>query len=782
MSRQKNKNMKVTVYDVARVFGIHAQRVFSLNALVQECGYKKRASYYIEELVGILEHHNVVEYNKGYILSKKALRYTGVLTFTRGGGSFCSVEGSEDIFIPLEGRYGARSNDIVDVLVIIPKTKDHKAEGCVIHIHGNKYQYIPARVIQKVSLTTFLFESVLVSLPMHFLVTFEHERDIPYNIFSLIYTVAKGKLYNEHVWMGELVECLGIEESVSTQEKIVQIEHSLRRTFPESIDISIVDIPRTVDRKRYSKRNDLGDLTFVTIDGDDSRDFDDAICVKVTEEGYILYVAIADVTEYVKINTPLDTEAYLRSNSYYFPTMVLPMLPQELSNGICSLHPYVDRLAMIVEVKISKSGRILNKEVYEGIIRSHGRLTYAQVQAYFDAKDRNKESSTQGNSSISVKDGEGYVNIAEQKKTTLQNGDEYNNTQEVVSPLTDSIQQMLCNARELARILCRIRYERGALFFTSMTPSYIIENDRVSRISAYPRYCSHMLIEECMLVANESVAEILTEHGYPVVYRTHSPPAQEKLEALRIYAVSCFPHQRIPKTDEPQFLSTLLKIIKGKPQESIFHTVAIRSMMQARYSLVHEGHYGLQSQAYCHFTSPIRRYADCFMHRIVKAYLYKRKISHDEEEAINSALALINKNERLAMSTEREIHKRLGILYMKQYIGTQQKAIISNISRHALYVDFPSYALSGIILLSSLSDDYYEVIEEQQRIEGRRTGKIYTLGDSVTVIIVSASLSSLEVQCHIKSSRGRVCFQYRRRVSNINHKKSKKKNNRRRRQ
>ncbi|MDE7468951.1 MAG: VacB/RNase II family 3'-5' exoribonuclease [Desulfovibrionaceae bacterium] len=735
MARTQKKISNVTLYDVARVFGIDKEQIYSLGSITKACGYKKKATHYIETMVTTLEEYGIVEYKKGYVLSSEAQIYTGTFLMTRGGASFCVVEGEEDIFIPCEGRYGASSHDIVEVLVIVPKTPHRKAEGCVLCIRSSAEQAIPARAIQKISLTSFLFESISLGSRLRFLVTFENEQSIPYTLFRRIYTVTKGAMLEESLWEGHLVECLGKEEDVSTQEKIVQIEHNLRRVFPDDVLAEVNAIPTSIDDTYYEKRKNLVDYPFVTIDGEDSRDFDDAIYVEERKESYVVYVAIADVVEYVHTGTALDKEACTRSNSYYFPTMVLPMLPEQLSNGICSLQPHVDRLAMVVEIEVNKKGKVLRKDVYEGIIRSHARLTYTKVQMYFDRLDGKEDSDID-------------KGILKKKKVQEHESNE-------IDTITDDIGAMLQHARSVANILYTRRCERGALFFTSTTPYFVIENDSVVNVVVYPQYYAHMLIEECMLIANECIADILAEHDYPVVYRVHSPPTEEKLEALRAYAMYCFPHHKLPTIDSPDFVQTLLDYVEGSSQESIFHTIAIRSMMQARYSLENEGHYGLQSERYCHFTSPIRRYADCLVHRSVKAYLHNQKSTADTEEYITQALTLMNTNERVAMNAEREAQKRLGALYMKQYVGSTQDAVISGISYHALHLDFPLYSLSGIILLSSLLDDYYDVREEAQHIVGRRTGTIYGLGDMLRVVITNVSLETFEIQCSIAQKKQR---------------------------
>lgn len=727
-----------TIYDIARVFALHEEKIFSLAMLMQACGYKKNAKQYIEPLLVSLETYGVIEYKHGYALSPHALQYTGRLVLTRGGGAFCVLPEHEDVFIPVEARYGAHENDIVNVLVIMPATKQKKAQGCVIAICSKAQQYIPARAIQKLSYTSFLFESLHASNPMRFIVHFEDEHAIPYTIFRLVYTVSKGEEERKGIWHGTLVECLGIEEQATTQERIIQVLYELPRTFPADVVDEVAHLPHRIDAKAYGERKDMQALPFVTIDGEDSRDFDDAICVEAKEHGYILYVAIADVTAYVYEGTAIDREARSRSNSYYFPTMVLPMLPEALSNGICSLCPNEARLAIIVEIHCDVQGIVTEYTVYEGIIRSHGRLTYTQVQHYFDSVDGH----------IHKED----IHIV--KDNTKDAIDSNNNTMYnghiPPSPLTEEIQGMLLHARALTKVLYHARYTRGALFFESVTPYFTIHENKVTKVQPYPRYYAHQLIEECMLLANECVATLLTEHGYPVVYRTHTAPSEEKLEALRTYARYCFPGERIPRVYTPHFLHALLTIVKGTPQEHTFHNVAIRSMMQARYSLIQEEHYGLQSQCYCHFTSPIRRYADCLVHRIVKAYLYHQQISQEMIGEMKQTIELLNKHERIAMNAERDVHKRLGVLYMKQFVGTEQKAVISGIHSHAIYIDFPDYGISGIVLLSSLHDDYYEVIESQQRIQGRRTKQIYALGEHIRVQVLRVSLTDMEIQCSIQ--------------------------------
>lgn len=744
---KQQKSSIPTVYDVARMFALNATMSFSLPAVVRECGYKKKAAYYIEEIVGELEHLGIIENNAGYCLHKDVVFVKGSLSFSRAGASFCSNPKGEDIFIPQEARLGASNNDIVDVLVIRKATKDKKAEGCVISIRKRATGVIVAKAVQKVSLTSFLFMPLNCDISMRFLITFEEEKDIPYNIFSLVYSITKEDEHKNTIWNASIVECLGREDCVSTQEKIVKAEYALPQEFSDAVMEEVTAITKDVDIKQYSHRKDLRSLPFVTIDGEDSRDFDDAIYVEKTNKGYTLYVAIADVTEYVRKESELDKESQSRSNSYYFPTTVIPMLPKELSNGICSLNPGVPRLVVVVEMNIDSSGIVQQTELYEGIITSHARLTYSQVQHYFDTVKANETTNTISEKVSSKQN--------DNNSTDKQESEQNEEKEKIINIESEEIQAMLDRANVVVDSLHKQRRERGALFFKTSSPYFTIEEDAVRSVKPYPHYYSHLLIEECMLIANESVASLLTQEGLAVVYRTHASPAEDKIETLREYTSYLFPKQKLPRATDPHFLQNLLCIVEGTPQESIFHSVAIRSMMQARYSLEHEEHYGLQSQTYCHFTSPIRRYADCLIHYSVKYYLHKEEQWLVPLETMLSAIEIMNKNERIGMNAEREIHKRLGVLYMRQYVGMECKAVVSGISNHALYVEFPEYGVSGIILLSSLQDDYYEVLEKQQRVQGRRTKKTYAMGDILDVHIVRASLEDKEVQCVIKDERYR---------------------------
>jgi|AMFO01.1.fsa_nt_gi ribonuclease R len=493
---------------------------------------------------------------------------------------------------------------------------------------------------------------------------------------------------------GRVIEVLGHRFTVTSLIDLVVAEQQLPPAFPPPVGAEVAPLPGEVARADKKGRMDLRHLPFVTIDGEDAHDFDDAICVLPRGEGFEAWVAIADVAHYVQRGTALDEEARARGNSFYFPDRVIPMLPEKLSNGLCSLNPHVDRLVLAVRMRFDTGGRRRSLQIHSALIRSQARLTYAQAARWFEIRDRQ-----------AIADAE--------------------------------VRDMLLNAAGLYRMLARGRRRRGALDLDLPEVKAVIEGDRVVDLKARERNIAHLLIEEMMLAANTGVAEYMESRGCALLYRVHAPPEREAIEALNEYLAPL--GLRIPlhpsRPVKPLDVQSVLARAEGKPFEHVLHRLILRSMQQAKYTPVNEGHFGLAYKRYCHFTSPIRRYADLTVHRRLKALLEKK-----DPDAAQPAAELarigehVSEQERKQQRSEWDTQAMLAALYHKKDIGAEMAALVSGVSRQRIFFELEPTTAEASMPVDELGGAFW-LDDKNHRLVARRGGRTYALGDRIRVRI-----------------------------------------------
>ncbi|MBI3901872.1 MAG: ribonuclease R [Nitrosomonadales bacterium] len=502
--------------------------------------------------------------------------------------------------------------------------------------------------------------------------------------------------------IGRIVEVLGNYADPGMEIEIALRKHDLPNEFPKDAERQAKKFATTVPHEDYAGRESVTHLPLVTIDGETARDFDDAVYCEPKGKGFRLVVAIADVSSYVKPGDALDKEALNRGNSVYFPRRVIPMLPEELSNGLCSINPDVERLCMVCDMQVSAVGDIEKYRFYPSVMFSHARLTYNQVAAML----------------------------------TDPKGKEVRQFAQVLPHIN--------NLYKLFKTLLQAREKRGAIDFETIETQMIFNDQgKIEKIVPVVRNDAHKLIEECMLAANVCTADFLQVNKHPVLYRVHEGPTPEKLEAVREFFKEFGLQLGGGEMPAAGDYAKLLKQIKGRPDAPLLQTVMLRSLRQARYCPDNVGHFGLGYEAYTHFTSPIRRYPDLLVHRAIKAVLNGKQYKpHEKWDALGIHCS---QTERRADDATRDVEAWLKCFYMRDHLGSVFNGTISSVTGFGLFVALDDIYTEGLVHVSELGADYFHFDAAKHMMLGERTGKRYRLGDRVRVKVVRVDMESTKI-------------------------------------
>ncbi len=634
-----------------------------------------------------------------YAVSEKNLLFAGVLrTNPRGRFGFVVCENfEEDIYIPKDSLGTAIDKD--RVLVKITGKERGRYEGIIKDVleRGNSQ-------VSAVIYDDFSAKSDNPRIFSDIKLTEIGDAKIGDRVLVELTDYAKnGDIF------GEVVSVLGSSRDIKTLTEAIILEHNITKEFSESALSEADSFPEEISEIDTKGRLDLTDEVIFTIDGDDARDFDDAVSLKTLENGnFELGVHIADVTHYVTDGSSLNEDAFSRATSVYLPDRVIPMLPERLSNGLCSLNPKVKRLTLSVIMEIDKSGQVVKNKIAKSVIRSCERMTYNNVAKIFE-----------GNEELC----EQYAHIV----PTLEN--------------------ML----KLSHILAKKRTERGSINFDFPESKVILGDDGFpTGIAKVIRNDAHKLIEEFMLVANETVAEFAFWSDIPFVYRVHREPDGEKIESFRRF-IGGFGLFIKGNEVYPKDLQQILDQVKDTPNETLIGTYMLRSLMKAEYLPSCDGHFGLATKYYCHFTSPIRRYPDLMIHRILKDFLDGKDVSVFEN-IVGDASTHSSEKEREAELCERDVTDLLKTAYIADYVGCEAKATISGVTSFGIFAELEN-TVEGLIRLESIKGDFYEFDEENRRIVGRRHGRIYKIGDAIEIEVVRADLLTRQIDFVLKGHK-----------------------------
>lgn len=619
----------------------------------------------------------------------------GVFSGTQRGFGFVTVEGmEEDVFIPEAATKSALHGDTV-MIRLFDEQQGPRKEGAVVEILERANGEVVGTFEKSKNFGFVVADNQKFSKDIF--IPKEHTKGAVTGhkvVVKITNFGDKGK--NPE---GKVIEILGHINDPGVDIMSVIKANNLPTDFPEGVMRQVDRVPDEVDSKEYAGRKDLRDYQTVTIDGEDAKDLDDAITISKDGNRYFLGVHIADVTHYVPENSPLDKEALKRGTSVYLVDRVIPMIPHKLSNGICSLNAGVDRLALSCLMEIDSKGNVVGHEIAETVINVDRRMSYTSVKKILEDHDEEE-----------MKEYKDFVPMFE---------------------------LML----ELADILREKRRKRGSIDFDFPESKIILDKfGHPIDIKPYERNKATKIIEDFMLIANETVAEDFFWQELPFLYRTHDNPDPEKIEKLGIF-INNFGHSIHIGQDEvhPKELQKLLGKIDGTPEEPLISRLILRSMKQARYSIQSTGHFGLSTKYYCHFTSPIRRYPDLQIHRIIKENLHG-KLGEQRVKHYNSILPAVaiqtSMTERRADDAEREVDKLKKVEYMTQFIGEQFEGVISGVTSWGMYVELPN-TCEGMIRMADLDDDYYYFDEEHYCLVGEHTHKTYKLGQRVLIEVLA---------------------------------------------
>ena len=706
-------------------------RPMRVDGILRVMGLARRAKGDLEAMLTTLaEQGRLLRLRGGLWARPEALKHiVGRFSSLRDGGGFVTpmrpvnegennrdsrleFTGARDVYIPAAQTGEAWHQDIVRVALSPGAARGPSPEGRIIEVVERGLAEIPAHAAHRTGNTLFC-RPADARLNVNFSVELA-AGETPPQPGTLVLLAPQQRLASD-LWTARIVGDYGREDDVAVQEELVKLNHEVPRDFPAGVLAEAQQLPAGPTAEDMHDREDVRHLPLVTIDGADARDFDDAVQVEDRPGGWLLRVAIADVSHYVRprgsgSTGALDAEALARGNSWYFPKSVEPMLPEVLSNGLCSLRPDVDRLAMLAEIPFTAQGKPGKPRFAQVVMRSAARLTYDQVKACMLDNDAAALAALREN------------------------------------PRGEEVITMLQRAFALYAALRDARRQRGSLDFDlPEADSRLDEAGRVVWMGHRMRHDAHRLIEEFMIAANEAVARHLRDAGMPFLYRVHPLPDPERIESL-FDTLAGVGMQDLPPRPDATAMQGILARVQGTDQEFLVNRLCLRAMPQARYQPFNEGHFGLASQAYCHFTSPIRRYADLLTHRSLKTSLGIGVGALPAGQKLLRIGDQINRRERAAMACEREMDRRMGCLALLPRVGEHFKGMVAGVTDFGIFVELANMPVEGMIRIDDLGDDWYDFDPHTMSLVGQRSGVMWRMGQSLEVALAEVNLGRLEIR------------------------------------
>ncbi len=653
---------------------------------------------------------------KRYALPEKLDLFKGTVIGHREGFGFLQIDGKkDDLFIPNHQMQKVMHGDFV---LAQPAGLDRRGrrEVRIVRVLESRKKQIVGRFFLENGFSYVVPDDSRIGRDI--LVPNEHRNGARMGQVVVVELQERSASFSQPI--GVITEILGDNMAKGMEVEIALRNHDIPHKFPSAVEKYVKKFTEEVPEEAKKGRVDLRNLLLVTIDGEDARDFDDAVYCEKHGKGWKLWVAIADVSYYVRLRSALDVEAHNRGNSVYFPNRVVPMLPEILSNGLCSLNPQVDRLCMVCEMQISAKGKLTDYRFYEAVMNSHARLTYTKVAKMLE-------------------------------------GDEELRSR--YSTLVPHLEELY----KLYQTLLSARHQRGAIDFETIETKFIFNAmGRIERIEPVVRNDAHKIIEECMILANIAAANFMEKHKEPALYRIHATPSEEKLTSFRTFLSEFGLNLEGGLKPTTKDYAALLEKVKERPAHELIQTMLLRSLSQAVYHADNIGHFGLALEEYAHFTSPIRRYPDLTLHRGIKYLLDKEQgakrkttdtggyhYSFDEMDLLGNHCSM---TERRADDATREVADWLKCEYMQDHVGGEFSGVISSVTGFGLFVRLDDLFIDGLVHISTLENDYYQFDAAKQRLIGENSGMQYRLGDKVCIKVEAVHLENKMVDFSLMGS------------------------------
>ncbi|MBU8572335.1 ribonuclease R [Bacillus subtilis] len=703
-----------------------------LLSFMKEEAYKPLTVQELEEMLNITEAEEFKELvkalvaleEKGLIVRTRSDRYgipekmnliKGKISAHAKGFAFLLPEDTSlsDVFIPPNELNTAMNGDIVMVR-LNSQSSGSRQEGTVIRILERAIRRVVGTYTETRNFGFVIPDDKKITSDIFIPKNGKNGAAEGHKVVVKLTSYPEGRMNAE----GEVETILGHKNDPGIDILSVIHKHGLPGEFPADAMEQASSTPDTIDEKDLKDRRDLRDQVIVTIDGADAKDLDDAVTVTKLDDGsYKLGVHIADVSHYVTENSPIDKEALERGTSVYLVDRVIPMIPHRLSNGICSLNPKVDRLTLSCEMTINSQGQVTEHEIFQSVIKTTERMTYSDVN-----------------------------------KILVDDDEELKQKYEPLVPMFKDMER-------LAQILRDKRMDRGAVDFDFKEAKVLVDDEgAVKDVVIRERSVAEKLIEEFMLVANETVAEHFHWMNVPFIYRIHEEPNAEKLQKfLEFVTTFGYVVKGTAGNIHPRALQSILDAVRDRPEETVISTVMLRSMKQAKYDPQSLGHFGLSTEFYTHFTSPIRRYPDLIVHRLIRTYLINGKVDEATQEKWAERLPDIAEHtssmERRAVDAERETDDLKKAEYMLDKIGEEFDGMISSVTNFGMFVELPN-TIEGLVHVSFMTDDYYRFDEQHFAMIGERTGNVFRIGDEITVKVVDVNKDERNIDFEIVGMKG----------------------------
>lgn len=696
------------------IFFIESERKksFSMEEIAQGLGLQKSEDFklLVQTIAQMEREQSVVFTKKGKVkLPLKPVLIEGTFRANERGFGFVTIDPEEDdIYIPKEATGYAMDGDTVaiDIIKTADTAMDRGAEGKVVEIRKRATTQLAGEFVayteEEISETDLYGVVIPKDKKLNQFKVYaaaEGIRPVDGSIVMVELTHYPEKNYATSL-EGIVKQVIGHKNDPGMDILSIVVSNGIPTKFPDDVLAEADQVPDTINEKDLVGRRDLREQLIVTIDGEDAKDLDDAVTVKKLANGnYFLGVHIADVSNYVTEGSQLDREAYERGTSVYLTDRVIPMIPQRLSNGICSLNPHVPRLTMSCEMEIDPNGQVVSHDIFPSVIQTTERMTYTAVNQILEEQDEQ--------------------------------------VMERYQQLVPMFQEM----QELHQILEEMRIRRGAISFEDREAKILVEPDgQPTDILLRSRGVGERLIESFMLAANETVAEHFNKRNFPFIYRIHEQPKEEKMQRFFDFASALGIVVRGTKgTITPKDLQKVIENVEDKPESAVINTMLLRSMQQARYSEDNFGHYGLAAEYYTHFTSPIRRYPDLIVHRLIRSYGQDPSEANQTywENELPEIAEHSSKMERRAVEAEREVDAMKKAEYMMDKVGEEFEGIISSVVKFGLFIELPN-TIEGLIHINELKQDYFHFIENHLALVGERTGLTFKIGQKVRVKVIKA--------------------------------------------